>query len=218
MMKLAKLALAGVLIVAAVAVSGANAASTFTVNVFEINRNLRSLNDPFVASVLSTEPTHTGEFSTIDFRDGTRGTRGFFGNSNPFPGNARTQFLVTVTGTFLSAGGDNTFRLLHDDGVRFSVNGDTLIDFVNPTAPRTSFANAALNSGVNYLDIVFFENRGQAVLELASATGAGVRSRNNFELLASAVPEPSTWLMMMVGFALIGLMRRRRARTSVSFR
>jgi hypothetical protein len=187
------------------------ASATFTVDAFDVNRHISNLDSRFVASVLDTTPTFSGEYDVLDFTDGTRGTGGFFGVNNPFPGNLTKTFVLEAAGQFrVAEDGEYTFRVRHDDGARLAINGSNVINFPRLTAPRTSFGTVFLNAGLNDLSGLFFENRGQAIFEVGIASGADVRSKSAFSLVTAAIPEPATWLMMILGFVIVGLAHKRR--------
>jgi hypothetical protein len=53
---------------------------------------------------------------------------------------------------------------------------------------------------------------------VGSGTGINFEKQNSVTLLSSAVPEPGTWAMMLVGFGAIGAsMRRRRSKQIPQF-
>ncbi|UTW56859.1 PA14 domain-containing protein [Kordiimonas sp. SCSIO 12610] len=203
----------GCLVLLAWASTSASASATFTVDAFDVNQRLSNLDSGFVTSVLDTTPTFSEEYAVLDFTDGTRGTGGFFGVNNPFPGGLRTTFILEANGQFrVDEDGEYTFRVRHDDGTRLAINGYNVIDFPRLTAPRTSFGTVFLNAGLNDLSGLFFENGGAAVFEVSIASGAGVRNNSAFSLVTAAIPEPATWLMMILGFAIVGLVHKRRNR------
>jgi hypothetical protein len=70
------------------------------------------------------------------------------------------------------------------------IPGSTIFNFTDPVAnPQTSFGIAAIGGSDDFL----------------------VRS-----LTVSAVPEPATWLMMIIGFAFVGFVSQRRRRIAVA--
>lgn len=207
----------GCLILLAWATVAVSASATFTVDAYDVNQRISNLDSGFVASVLDATPTFTEEFSVLDFTDGARGTGGSFSVDNPFPGGLRTTFVLEAAGRFrVEEEGEYTFRVRHDDGARLAINGANVINFPRLTAPRTSFGSVFLNAGLNDLSGLFFENGGQAVFEVSIASGAGVRDKGAFSLVTAAIPEPTTWLMMILGFAIVGLVHKRRSRTVVN--
>jgi hypothetical protein len=94
-----------------------------------------------------------------------------------------------------------------------SVATFTLIDNFNKTFTFTTGADgiAALGTGSN-----FFGFQGVDGESIASATvavsGGGFADMRQIRLnsVASAVPEPTTWAMMLVGFGAVGFSMRRR--------
>lgn len=212
MMKLSKIIAACAFGFSAIFASAANASSTFTVNAYDLNTGISSLNNASVLNALAGPADYTGQYATLDFSDGTSGTNGFFTPNNPFPGNLTTTFVVEASGLFtVAADDDYTFRVRHDDGTRIGINGTSLIDFAGLTAPRTSLASIFLTAGTHSFDSLFFENHGQAVFEVSIAQGT-LQTASSFTLLTAAVPEPATWLMMILGFAITGAALKRRAK------
>jgi hypothetical protein len=191
--------------------TSAFAAATFTVDAYDVNRKIRNLDSEFVTSVLDTSPTFSRGYDVLDFTDGSRGTGGFFNVNNPFPGFLRSTFILEAAGRFrVAEAGEYTFRVRHDDGTRLTINGQNIIDFPKLTPPRTSYGSLYLNEGLNDLSSLFFENGGQAVFEVAIASGSNVRDLRAFSLVTAAIPEPATWLMMILGFSVVGAAHKRR--------
>lgn len=98
--------------------------------------------------------------------------------------------------------GGQTLTITHDDGVSVYVNGSTtaLAGFTaGPTSAITE--SVVLGAGVTSYRIVYGRQNGSpSVLQMN---------------LSGAVPEPSTWAMMLLGFGVVGYsMRRRPARVT----
>lgn len=73
----------------------------------------------------------------------------------------------------------------------------------------------------DFIPTVFdFDGGGQFSVQLLPTTFGTPGNANvsaQFELLTAPVPEPTTWAMMIIGFALVGgVMRRRKTKTNVS--
>jgi fibro-slime domain-containing protein len=119
-----------------------------------------------------------------------------------------------LSGTFVTpAGGSVTFDLGSDDDAWVFLNGTLVVDnggvHAEASAPTTI---SGLLAGMNTLD-VFFADR--------HITQSGLFFNASVELTAtpfSAVPEPSTWAMMLVGFAGLGYAGFRSTRKQSSAR
>jgi hypothetical protein len=131
----------------------------------------------------------------------------------------RLNGTAIFTGTFNLGGGSNTFQ-----AVTFSsVPGLTL---GNPTnnglgvgfaggQETFDFSSLALSGGSNTLEFIYTsldQASGHAGFQGLGDEGWGVQNVN-----VSAVPEPSTWAMMILGFAGVGFMAYRR-KSKLAFR
>ncbi len=172
--------------------TGENAAenSLFFVEQFKANNGVgvKSLGaaDSLIAgnNLLSTA---SGYYEVVDFLDaeGATGTGNKPGGAS-FPGTSGDvfNFAVRVTGNILiPTAGDWTFLTNNDDGVRLSIDENTLItdDVLHPAEDRLSTTN--LSAGVHSLELVFFENTGVASLELWAAPGTETAYNSNFQLV-----------------------------------
>jgi hypothetical protein len=111
-------------------------------------------------------------------------------------GNAYDTFFL-ITGTYHGAGGSIT----HDDGVRLTLNGVTVVNSPGQTVAVTqNFANPSGNATVP--------------MELWYVSANGAPS----VLQVTAVPEPATWAMMILGFLGIGFIAYRGKRNHAGFR
>jgi hypothetical protein len=112
-----------------------------------------------------------------------------------------TGFINLTTGDLLSLGSD--------DGSALYINGSQLVDNDGDHGFGTVSENYTGPSGLQQIEILAFEDSG--------VTGLTVEL-NNSPLGGAAisttgvVPEPSTWAMIMLGFAGLGFARRRRRR------
>ncbi len=86
-----------------------------------------------------------------------------------------------------------------DEGFTFSIGGDTR-SFTSLSQAKLDAANSRLWGGIHFR----FDN--EAGLALGEGIGARVLSADYFQ----AVPEPSTWAMLLTGFGVIGIATRRR--------
>jgi len=133
------------------------------------------------------------------------------GTSDPFPGNdtyIEVQFsmagLMDLEVTFATRGTSTGF----DTGQwSYSTDGASFTNFgVNTATRSTSFALAPL-VGTDGLD-----NASSAFLRytLSGAESSGGNNRiDNLQLNATVIPEPAGIVLMMVGLAAVGAMRRR---------
>jgi hypothetical protein len=198
---------------------GANASSTFTVDLFNL-RNFQFnantvLDNARFQSILSGTPNASGQFSSVSFNDGqfNRGAlRPVFGSSL-FPQPFSNAYGVSASGTFVApADDDYTFLIRSDDATRLVINGTSVFDSF--FRYRGSFHTVALNEGVNTFSLQHYDRDGPGLLEIGLARG-NTRNLDDFSVLSAAIPEPATWLMMIVGFAVVGLQVRRRHRRAV---
>jgi len=197
--------------------SAASASSTFTVDLFHLrnfqfNANTVLDNAQFQSILAGNTPNASGQFSSVSFNDGqfNRGAlRPIFGSSL-FPQPYSNAYGVRASGTFMASADDEyTFLIRSDDATRLVINGASVFDsfFRN----RGSFHTVDLNQGVNTFSLQHYDRDGPGLLEIGLARG-NTRNINDFSVLSAAIPEPATWLMMIVGFALVGLQVRRRSR------
>jgi hypothetical protein len=104
-------------------------------------------------------------------------------------------FVGTVTVTT-----GETFSASHDDGLTLIIGGVTVIDAPGPTAAVTTTETYTGPSGNEPFQLVYGEccgAPGSLVVDLP---------------LTSSVPEPSTWAMMLLGFAGLGFVGYRRTK------
>lgn len=116
-------------------------------------------------------------------------------------GDSRTSFF-RLTGT-LSSPGPFSGSITHDDGVTFIVNNSTLINSPVETASDTDLFNA-LGPLAN----------ASFVIDYVEGNGAP----SILQYSVSAVPEPSTWAMMILGFFGVGFMAYRRNSSMTAMR
>ncbi|MGB8606808.1 MAG: PEPxxWA-CTERM sorting domain-containing protein [Bradyrhizobium sp.] len=126
-------------------------------------------------------------FTSATLGNGASGVSAFGNMSLSIAGDAYVTFFL-ITGTYSGPIGTIT----HDDGATLALNGGIVVDSPNETAAITDN----------------FTNPGGApvpfVLDYVSANGAPS------VLVVTAVPEPSTWALMILGFAGVGFMAYRR--------
>ena len=145
--------------------------------------------------VVTNVEAHTGNYSVSGFSlDGIQQTFA------PTP----TSQITEVSFWALREGGPLDFyTFLYDDG---STSGD--------------FANALGTSGWQFFDLTsqLLPGRNLSGFQIYGTT-PGPGFMDDFLInVSSAVPEPATWGMMVLGFGAVGLTMRRRKRTELKFR
>ena len=104
------------------------------------------------------------------------------------------------TGALSSTGGNFAGSITHDDGTTFIVGPDTLVSSPAETVSNTSPWNHAGNYTNAPFILDYVEGNGvPAILHLDVTTP-----------FTTAIPETSTWLMMIAGFFGLGFMAYRR--------
>jgi PEP-CTERM motif len=100
-----------------------------------------------------------------------------------------------------------TFTFQHDDGLTLIINGQTVVSAPGPTGAVSTTGTYTGAAGNQAFQLVYGECCGApAVLDVDLP-------------LTSSVPEPSTWAMMVLGFAGLGFAgyrRTRKVRTTIS--
>lgn len=199
----------------ALALSSAAASNSFTVNVFDFeNPDPYGLDMAILENALDGTPFLTAQVQALDFGDNTidpDGTarQGLIYGFDLFPGGVVDTFALTVDGDFyVEEEGEYTFRVRHDDGARLTINGNQIVDVLALSSEISSFGTVFLNAGFNSLSAVYFENFGAATFEISFREG-----NDPFKVVTAStppVPEPATWLMIILGFAGIGYALSRR--------
>ena len=141
----------------------------------------------------------------------------FTSNSDALTGDASGQAVVTASVGLLN---NLTFMV---NGSTFTVATFNLIGnatgFIFGTAvDGTAFARAfALGSGSNFFGIVATD--GDVLTGFTINSVAGFQDLRQLRLggvvaTVTAVPEPGTWALMLIGFGAVGISMRRRRRTA----
>jgi PEP-CTERM motif len=116
-----------------------------------------------------------------------------------------TGFIDLTTGDSLSLGSD--------DGSALWINGSLLVDNDGDHGFETVSANYTGPSGLQQIEILAFEDSGvtglTAMLNDTPLGGAAIST-------TGGVPEPSTWAMIMLGFASLGFASYRRNQSSAA--
>jgi len=121
------------------------------------------------------------------------------------------------TGTLnIAETGTYTFAVRGDDAARISIDGRAIIEatFHNyPTIRLPSTASLYLTAGSYEYEAFTYQLTGNRWFETSVTGGPAAVSFS-----AAAVPEPATWALMMVGFAMVaGASRYRRRATAIAF-
>jgi hypothetical protein len=141
-----------------------------------------------IGGFLATEAVDTGGAGSATLLTG-------LGNANDNLDNTFFEFTGTVTVT-----PNESFTVGHDDGLTLVIGGVTLVNAPGGTPFQiTSFNTGALNGNLPFT-LVYGECCGApADLEISLP-------------LSSTIPEPSTWAMMVLGFAGLGFAGYRASR------
>jgi hypothetical protein len=204
-----------------------NTVTIWSGNTFGANQNSRSQQGLPTATTafggsLSLVAASTPYVHAINYNDASSNTiGGFFASdspSSPTPSTCNSSCANTVlslanfahatviefTFTVATAG---TFTAIHDDGISLflagtenSTNSNDLLAL--SAASPTTAENSSVNIGAGTYDLWYAEVNGLPATLQASFT--------------AAVPEPSTWGMMLLGFAGLGFAFRQ-SRRKVSF-
>ena len=89
-----------------------------------------------------------------------------WGTGGPGSGLASDSFSVRWTGRFTFAGGNTTFTVLADDGIRLWVDGSPVIDAWKDQSTTTYKATRSLTSGQHNIRVEYYERTGQAQIEI----------------------------------------------------
>ncbi len=96
-----------------------------------------------------------------------------------------------------------TFTVAHDDGLQLEIGSMLVIDVPGATAPDVT-------------TVTYTGPSGNLPFKLAYGECCGAPAVLNIDLPLTAVPEPSTWAMMGLGFAALGFAGYRARKTSIS--
>ena len=130
--------------------------------------------------------------------DGNDATAGDAGWTSLFPAPAHPSYVSTHA-ALSGAGASTLLALFGEEGFTFTIAGDTRT-FTGLEQAALDGANSRLWGGIHFA----FDNA--AGLQIGRQIGARALAGPAF----NAVPEPTTWAMMVGGFGLVGALRRRR--------
>jgi PEP-CTERM motif len=182
---------------ALISFAGLAQANTVTGSIWE--NDSTGANNATIANVPVTTPDVTFTTTSINFHSGSLYTIGeFLGAGSTIVtgssklGNTMGDTFFDLKGTVSVTNGE-TFNVAHDDGLTITINGITFLSDPGPTSPVITPVTYTGPTGKFAFEVAYGECCGPpAVLAIA------------------AVPEPSTWAMMLLGFAGIGFMAYRR--------
>ncbi len=198
------------------------AQATFKIDIYNVSNNQFNQNtifsDPNLVTLLSGTPSTSVEAETLAYSDGVLNSgalRPIFGPPLALPPTANA--IVTATsGSFTALGGLYTIILRVDDVVRLSINNQAVIQ---NTRFGVTFHTVQLNAGINNFTFEHFDLGGPGFVEVGLAQG-NTRNTANFNVLTSApavtVPEPSTWLLLILGLTAIGFMQRKKLALAIA--
>ncbi len=197
--------------------------ASLLVEQYESNRGVYSLATANALIADDSKKVFEGHYDIIDFTD-DRNKRGYLSADYTWPASGdyhkhdqdNNTFAARITGQiYIDASDIYTFMTWNDDGLSLKINGQSVIhdDRLHPT--QTFYGQIALDQGIHDLELIFFENGGEAVLELLYARGQHSRHNaqafsalsgvsNDFFLNNSettSVPAPGTIMLLLAGGA-----------------
>ena len=205
--------------IAALVVSGAASASTF---IFDT--------DPFEGSTALTDPGRQvvgGEpLITVDVA-----TDQFVFIESAFDAGATVNFVNDLVGNLPTSGFNvivlQTLDNDADASTPFGAGSAANLLAAQITSDGAGFF-LYFNSGLDMPRLVYSTNLSDPTADLAilarisnlagNTAALSTFSNANFNITAAAVPEPSTWAMLLLGFAAVGVAMRRRKQAELTFR
>lgn len=139
-----------------------------------------------VAEAANRAADYSATTNIIDYTDDPGGFAGELPGSSPWPAAAangvsgtnhplNNTFFARITANILITASDTyTFRTFNDDGVYLTVNNQQIITDPNQHGEQAFTGSIALDPGIYPLELYFFENGGEASLELSFSDSAGV--------------------------------------------
>jgi hypothetical protein len=204
-----KLMFGAAVLLTAVSVAGSAYANVATGSIWE--NDSTGAGDATPANVPGTTPDVTFEVTTpIDFSSGNLYTIGEFLSSGAATvltgaselGNTLDNTIFNFTGN-VSVTHGQTFTVGHDDGLTLVIGALTVIDEPSPTSFVTTVETYTGPTGTLPFQLVYGECCG-APADLSISLP-----------LNGATPEPSTWVMLMLGFGGLGFAGYWRSRKAV---
>jgi hypothetical protein len=205
-----KLMLGAAVLLTVVSVAGSANANVATGSIWE--NDSTGAGDATPANVPGTTPDVTFSVTTpINFASGSAYTIGEFLSSGGATvhtgagelGNTLDNTIFNFTGNVSVTTGE-TFTVGHDDGLTLVIGGLHVIDAPFPT----SFVDTT---------VTYTGPTGTLPFQLVYGECCGAPADLSISLpLNGATPEPSTWVMMVLGFAGLGFAGYRTSRKAVS--
>jgi PEP-CTERM motif len=204
-----KLMFGAAVLLTAVSVAGSAYANVATGSIWE--NDSTGAGDATPANVPGTTPDVTFEVTTpINFSSGNLYTIGEFLSSGGATvltgaselGNTLDNTIFNFTGN-VSVTHGQTFTVGHDDGLTLVIGALTVIDEPSPTSFVTTVETYTGPTGTLPFQLVYGECCG-APADLSISLP-----------LNGATPEPSTWVMLMLGFGGLGFAGYWRSRKAV---
>ena len=154
-----------------------------------------------------------GSLQTVD--DKTSTLSQFLGGnytnlSSDFTGVGK-HFLVLTGGLNVLTTGQYAFNLSSDDGSRLLIDNKVVVDSDGDHGFGLVYGLVDLSAGLHSIEVMQIEDYILTGLRVTSGlTSTYDRLPLDPNTLTTSVPEPSTWIMMLLGFAGLGFVAYRR--------
>jgi hypothetical protein len=141
----------------------------------------------------------------------------YTGLSNDVTG-INSHFLVLTGPLNVLVSGQYAFNLWSDDGSQLFIDNKLVVNNDFDHGFIQAYGFDTLSAGLHSIQVLQFEDSGVSGLRVtAGLTTTDLRSPLGEGTLITSVPEPSTWAMMLLGFAGLGFMAyRRRSQIAVA--
>lgn len=183
------------------------------------------------SAIIGMTPTATFNATTVCFPscgsqqtvDDTSTLQQFLGGnytnlSNNNVTSVGQHFLVLTGGLNVLTSGQYAFNLYSDDGSRLLIDNHVVVDSDGDHGFGLAYGLVDLSAGLHSIEILQFEDYYVTGLRVTSGlTSTDDRLPLDPNTLTASVPEPSTWAMMLLGFAGLGFVAyRRRSRLALA--
>ncbi|MEG8038571.1 PEPxxWA-CTERM sorting domain-containing protein [Sphingomonas sp. LR60] len=181
-------------------------------------------------SLASFSGTYTGGTAAtatgLDFGDAFGGAGNGFGvNGSALVGNAKGSFtglngmIASIADIALIGNVANSY--LQNPFIQFGSASNIIFSFDNASVTRSPLGTSVTITGMGTFSNGIAADATAGTFSLATSSQNGMSSDVNFTFTsnasAGAVPEPATWAMMLVGFAMVGAAVRKRRSTVTAF-
>jgi hypothetical protein len=120
-------------------------------------------------------------------------------------------FLVLTGGLNVASANTYTFNLWSDDGSMLLIDNNAVVSNDGDHGFIQAYGSVFLSAGVHSIEVLQFEDSGVTGLRVtAGLASSDLRDPLDPNTLTTSVPEPSTWAMMLLGFAGLGFVAYRR--------